>query len=207
MKAISKIFLTGLATVFPIVATFYILFWLASTAESLLGKLIRLFVPDHFYRPGLGVAAGLVVVFLVGILMNVWIVRKLFDWGERLLFRVPLIKSLYGAISDFLRFFSPQEKHEEDLRQVVMVPAGDTGGSLLGFVTRRDFDHLPSGIAGADTVAVYLPMSYQVGGYTVMFPRSAVRPVDMSVEQAMRFVLTAGITASKNRHTKGPSHA
>ena len=85
MKAISKIFLTGLATVFPIIATFYILFWLASTAESLVGRLIRLFVPDDFYRPGLGVAAGLVVVLLVGILMNVWIVRKLFEWGERLL--------------------------------------------------------------------------------------------------------------------------
>jgi uncharacterized membrane protein len=202
MKTISKVFLTGLATVFPVVATFYILFWLATTAESVLGRLIRLFVPEHIYRPGLGVAAGLVVILVVGILMNVWVVRKLFDWSEGLLFRVPVIKSVYGAISDFLHFFSPREKREKDLRQVVLVPAGDSGGSLLGFVTRRDFGHLPPGIADSETVAVYLPMSYQVGGYTVMLPRSAVRPVDMSVEQAMRFVLTAGITANKSRHPR-----
>lgn len=207
MKTISKIFLTGLATIFPVVATFYILFWLATTAESVLGKLIRLLVPDHLYRPGLGVAAGLVVILAVGILMNVWIVQKLFDWWERLLFRVPLIKSLYGAFSDLLRFFSPRKEKKEDLRQVVMVPVGDRGGSLLGFVTRRDFAQLPPGIAEGDTVAVYLPMSYQVGGYTVMISRSVLRPVDMSVEQAMRFVLTAGMTASTSRTPNVPSRS
>jgi uncharacterized membrane protein len=156
---------------------------------------------------GLGTAVGLVVILVVGILMNVWVVRKLFDWGERLVSRIPLIKSVYGAISDFLRFFSPPQKGEEDLRQVVMVPAGYTGGSLLGFVTRRDWDQLPPDMADADTVAVYLPMSYQVGGYTVMFPRSALRPVGMSVEQAMRFVLTAGIHTSQSpgKQTCSPS--
>ena len=66
---------------------------------------------------------------------------------------------------------------------------------LLGFVTRADFSHAP-GIARADEVAVYLPMSYQVGGYTVLVPRSACTPVDMSREEALKFILTAGLKSA-----------
>jgi uncharacterized membrane protein len=68
---------------------------------------------------------------------------------------------------------------------------------VLGFVTRADFADAPAGLARADEVAVYLPMSYQVGGYTVFVPKSACTAVDMSREDAMKFILTAGLkTAS-----------
>jgi uncharacterized membrane protein len=66
---------------------------------------------------------------------------------------------------------------------------------LLGFVTRDSFDGLPLEPAAEDPVAVYLPMSYQVGGYTLYLPRSALTPIDMPFEQAMRLTLTAGVTA------------
>ena len=64
---------------------------------------------------------------------------------------------------------------------------------LMGFVTRDHFSDLPGGVANEGDVAVYLPMSYQIGGYTVFMPRSQITPVDMSRERAMRFVLTAGL--------------
>jgi uncharacterized membrane protein len=73
------------------------------------------------------------------------------------------------------------------------VTIGDTPLRLIGFITREDFGDLPVGIGGDDAVAVYLPMSYQIGGFTTMVPRSAVQPVDMSIEQAMRFAVTAGM--------------
>ena len=64
---------------------------------------------------------------------------------------------------------------------------------LLGFLTRSDFSDMPKGVGNEDEMAVYLPMSYQVGGYTVLIPRKRVTPVPMSREEAMRFVLTAGL--------------
>jgi uncharacterized membrane protein len=69
------------------------------------------------------------------------------------------------------------------------------GMRLLGFLTRADFDDVP-GVAGEGEVAVYLPMSYQVGGFTVLLPRSAVTPVPMSREEAMKFILTAGLKSA-----------
>lgn len=66
----------------------------------------------------------------------------------------------------------------------------------MGFVTRKDFSDLPKGIGTEETVAVYMPLSYQIGGHTLMVPRSALRGVDMSIEKAMRFILTGAMTTS-----------
>ena len=74
---------------------------------------------------------------------------------------------------------------------------GSTPKRLIGFITRDEFGELPPGIRDDDTLAVYFPMSYQIGGFTMMVPRLAVQPIDMSIEQAMRFVVTAGMSDVK----------
>ena len=68
---------------------------------------------------------------------------------------------------------------------------------MIGFVTRSDFSSLPAGIGEEGEIAVYLPLSYQIGGYTVIVPRSAVKPVNMSTHRAMGFVVTGGMTTDK----------
>jgi uncharacterized membrane protein len=82
---------------------------------------------------------------------------------------------------------------------VVTVKFPGSDMRLMGFVTRDEFSDLPPGIGGEGEVAVYLPMSYQVGGYTVFMPRSQISPVQMPREQAMRFVLTAGLKSKTNQ--------
>ena len=73
---------------------------------------------------------------------------------------------------------------------------GDTGMEVIGFVTQAVEEDLPEGFRGDGNILVYLPMSYMIGGYAVLMPRSAVRPVDMNMEEAMRFTLTAGVTGT-----------
>lgn len=194
MKSLSKTFLTGLVTMLPVLLTGYLLYWLAVSAESWLGNLIRLVLPADWYWPGMGLVAGLGVVFAVGLLMHAYVVRRLFAMGEEMLYRVPLIKSVYRAIRDFFDFFSPQKQKEFD--QVVAVSFGDTGMEVVGFVTEARSDHLPAELRGEDNILVYLPLSYMIGGYAVVLPRSAVRPLAMSMEEAMRFALTAGVTGA-----------
>ncbi len=191
MKTVTKLFLKGLAAVLPITVTIYVLYWLGGTAELLLGHGLKLLIPDNLYWPGMGVVAGLVLVFLMGVLMNAWLFRKVFRWGERLLERIPLVKALYGSVRDLMGFFSGSD--QKAMRKAVVVAVGSTPLRLIGFITREDFGGLPAGIGGDDTVAVYLPMSYQIGGFTMMVPRSAVQPIDMSIEQAVRFAVTAGM--------------
>jgi uncharacterized membrane protein len=195
MRLASRLFLKGLATVLPITVTIYVLYWLGSTAESLLGRGLKMFIPGSLYWPGMGLVAGLALVLAVGVLMNAWLFRKAFRWGEKLLDRIPLVKALYGSVRDLMGFFGGADR--KTLHKTVMVSVGNTPLRLLGFITREDFVGLPSGIGGNDIVAVYLPMSYQIGGFTAMVPRSAVQPIDMSVEQAMRFAVTAGMSEMK----------
>ena len=165
-------------------------------ATGLKGEAIFDGVPAGAYRPGMGVVAGLVVTFVVGLLMHALVVRRLFALGERLFSRLPLIKSVYFAIRDLLDYFSPGRK--QAFGQVVAVTLGDAGMQLIGFLTQTDAERLPVEFKQQDTVLVYLPMSYMIGGYAVLVPRSAVRPLDMGMEEAMRFVLTAGVTGERS---------
>ncbi|HUT39729.1 MAG TPA: DUF502 domain-containing protein [Gammaproteobacteria bacterium] len=190
----SKHILTGLVTILPVVLTLYLLYWLVVSAETMLGDMIRLWLPADRYKPGMGVLAGLLVTFIVGLLMHAYVVQRLFARGESLLYRMPVIKSIYTALRDFLNYFSPDSKKEFD--QVVAVTLGDSGMEVIGFVTQADPDNLPEDLRTPDSVLVYLPLSYMIGGYAVLMPRSAIRPVDMNMEEAMRFTLTAGVTGA-----------
>jgi uncharacterized membrane protein len=189
LKSISKILITGFITLLPVVLTIYLIYWLAISSEQVMGNALKLLLPNAAYFPGMGMIAGLIVVFIVGLMMNAYMVRQLFALGEQLLYRLPLIKTVYRAFRDFFDFFSPKK---EQFGQVVAVSVNDM--ELVGFVTQEDPMRLPESFRDRDSVLVYLPMSYMVGGYTVLIPRSDLRPLKMSMEEAMRFVLTAGIT-------------
>ena len=106
-----------------------------------------------------------------------------------------MIKTVYRSIRDFFDYFSPARKDE--FQQVVAVSIGETGMQVIGFVTQAVPERLPEDYREDDSVLVYLPLSYMIGGYTVLMPRSAVRPLDMSMEEAMRFTLTAGVTGAQ----------
>ena len=193
MKSLGKVFLTGMFTVLPILATIFLMVWFLSAVERFLGRQLLLIIPDDYYRAGMGMAAAVILIFVVGLLTRAWLFRRLLKWGEQLLLRVPVVKAVFKSIKDLFGLFSADENSQA--LQVVSVTCPGTQMRLIGFVTRRDFAGLPDGMGGAEDMAVYLPMSYQVGGYTVILPRSLVTPIDMPRDQAMRFVLTAGLTA------------
>lgn len=194
MKAISKIFLAGLAATVPIAITAYILFWLGSSAERLFGAAVRFTAPHVPYHAGMGLVIGVLVIFLVGLFMRAWIVRKAFSLAEGMVSRVPVVKTVYGSARDLIAFVTSSGDRQFD--QVVAITLPNTGIRLLGFVTREDVHHVAEGLAAPGDIAVYLPMSYQIGGHTIMVPRSAVEPVAMSMNEAMRFALTAGMSTS-----------
>lgn len=188
-KSISKTLLTGFITLLPVILTVYLLYWLAVSSENVMGTALRWVLPNATYFPGLGMIAGLVVVFVVGLLMKAILIRQIFTFGERILYQLPLIKTVYRAMRDLFDFFTPKE---EGLGEVVAVTYNGT--EMIGFVTQTDQKKLPESFRGQDKVLVYLPMSYMIGGFTVFISREHVRPVKMSMEEAMRFALTAGIT-------------
>lgn len=190
MRLLWDTFLKGLVAVLPVSLTIYVVYWIGTTAESMLGGLLRLVLPEDRYRPGLGLAVGFVVVLLIGLVVNAYFVSALLRLGESLLGRIPVVKTIFGAFKDFTRFL-PASGEGRDLKRVVLWRMGHA--QLIGFVTE---EHTHAAIAqhAGDAVAVYFPMSYQIGGYTLYLPRDQLEPLDMRVEQAMRLVLIGGVT-------------
>jgi len=205
MNALGKLFLKGLAVVIPVALTLAILWWVATSAERLMGAILKFSLPDGWYIPGMGLVSGLALIALIGLLSHVLIFQKLFDLGEAIFRRLPLVKTIYIAIKDFIGYLSPDKASE--MGKVVMVQLPGQSFQVIGFVTREQFDDLPFSPTAEDPVAVYMPMSYQIGGYTLFLPRSSLTPLDMPFEQAMRLVLTGAVTkqredsGEKSRHT------
>lgn len=194
MKRLSALFLQGLIALLPLAVTVVLLFWLGSIAERSLGRGIQWVLPAGWYVPGMGLLAGLALTLLLGLLVNVWGAPQLIRLGERFIARIPLVKTVYGAVKDLVRFFDkPGELGATS--KVVVVSLGNTGIRLVGLLTRERFDDLPSGLGGQGDVAVYVPFSYQIGGFTVIVPRTQVQPANMRLEDAFRFILTGGVKA------------
>lgn len=201
MARIGRIMFRGLVAVLPAVLTLYILYWLVWSAENVLGGALKVLLPEGGYIPGMGLLAGVAAVFLMGISVNALIVRHLLAFGESMMNRIPLVKILYGSVKDFIGFFA--QSREQKFSQVVTVEM-EVGGipmRLLGFVTRTDFRDLPAGIGEEGEIAVYLPLSYQIGGFTAIMPRSAVKPVNISMHRAMGFAVTGGMFTDKGQRT------
>ena len=192
-RSIGTTILTGVMTVLPIVLTIYLLYWLAVSSEQVMGDLLKWIFPGLQYFPGLGTITGLILIFLIGLLMKAVLIRQLFDFGEKILYKLPIVKSIYRAIREMADFFSPNK--DDSFGRVVTVSLG--GVEVIGMITQEDPDKLPEAFQKPDHVLVYIPMSYMVGGFTVLVAEENIKPCAMEMDEAMRFALTAGITGKK----------
>lgn len=191
MKLFTRLFLRGLAAVLPLALTGYLVWLAISSVENLLREVLEALFPGVAYWPGMGFAASILVVLAAGMLMYTFIARTVYRWFTDLLARIPVVKSVYGMVLDVVQLFGGGGR--KPFQKVVLVRLEPAGVELLGFMTRDDVSDLPG--FGAGKVAVYLPMSYQIGGFTVLVPEDQVREVGMGVEEALRFCVTAGVKA------------
>lgn len=190
MNAINKIFLKGLFTLLPIALTIYILYSAVIILENLLGSFLRAILPASTYIPGFGVLATLLVIFLFGLLINNYITARFLAWFEEKFKQIPFIKAIYSPLSDLMNLFS--KTGDKGMKGVVLVDLGESGSKAIGIITREQFKDIPTS-ALEDKVAVYFPLSYGVGGFTFMIPRSKITLVDIPVEKAMSLAITGWV--------------
>lgn len=188
-----KIFKQGLLALAPVTISLAIIIWLLMILEDIFRVPLEWLV-GKYYFPGLGIVVALVFIFFVGVLVNTFLVQKLTVWFDKLLTRIPFFKIFYNSVTDLMGFFKPSKGKKKG--KMVVVEIADM--RFLAMLTREDFTGLPAELGEDDHVAVFIPLSYQIGGFTLTVPRSSIKPVDMSVEQGMRFVVTAGLL-SKNK--------
>lgn len=187
-------FFRGLITILPVGLTLYLLYLFLTWSEQLTVSVLRPFVGE-FYFPGLGLLLGVLFIVIIGYLVtNRWI-SSAFQYVERAFTNIPVIKSIYSSLKSFADYFSPNES--TSAQQVVIVRHPAHPVEVVGLVTRRHMRDLPEGFLPGERVAVYLPMGYMIGGYTVFVPVEWTQPIDMTVEEAMRSSLIAWMAPSE----------
>lgn len=193
MYNLGKAFLRGLVAVVPIALTVYLIVTLARWSENTVGDTLRAILPGDLYLPGGGLIVTVALVTLMGYLVNLPIINLPMRLGDAIFSRLPLIKSIYTGIKDIMEFMTSSGEESGQSKAVLVELPG--GVQLVGLITDTapDLDG-----DGSGKVLVYLPMSYQVGGYTLLIDESALTPLDMSIEKAMRFVLTAGVRKERS---------
>ncbi len=202
VNTIYRIFLKGLLTLLPITVTLYLLAWVIGMAEGLFGDPLRDALPAAFYVPGFGVALALLLVFFVGLLVNNYVASRFVNWLEDSLQKVPFIKAIYNPLRDVMNLFA--QDAGSGLKRVVLVELPGPGVRVLGLVTREAFDEFGPGAVPQGHVAVFIPYSYAVGGFTVLVPKTQLREVDIAPEKAMQLAITAWIKTEKGARAPRP---
>ena len=188
MKKLYKYFFRGLITILPVAMTLYVLYIFLAWMEGLALWILRPLI-GSFYIPGMGLVFGVASIVLIGYLVSQQGVRRLLSFAELPFTNLPVVKSIYSSLKSFADYFSPAGAEGGQSVVILRMPGSEM--EIVGLVTRRSFADLPDGFLPGNRVAVYLPMGYMIGGYTVFVPTQWVQPIAMSVEEAMRSSLIA----------------
>lgn len=200
MNSFNRIFFRGFFTLLPVAVTIYIIYSAILILENILGSVLRMLLPEHLYIPGFGFILTLAVIFLFGLMLNNFLAERIYIAIETRLLKVPFFKAIYSPLKDLMNLFS--KKDNQSPQSVVLVDI--SGIRMLGIVTRENFGDLNLPNEMRDRVAVYIPFSYGMGGYTILANRKDVIPIDIPIEKAMSLAITAWVKAdSSGRDSKG----
>lgn len=202
MKRASRWFINGLLAFLPISITLYVTWWIANMAEGVFGGPLQKWLGvradnSGYYFFGLGLAFMIVFLVCIGLLLEFYLGRVLMSWSETLLSKIPGVKQLYASIKEIIDFFNPEKKLNNNNYMVIVTLLEDV--KLLGYVTRDTMEGFCNGqLGGKDDVVVILPFCYQMGGNTIIVPRSRVRPVDLSFEDGMKIALSGFVLGAED---------
>lgn len=201
LNRLKNLFVSGIIAFLPIALSIYVITGVVRLFENFLGNFLKKILPEGEYIPGFGLLATILLVLLLGFLVNNLVTATFFARLQEKLREIPLIKTVYSPLRDLMNLFAQGQK-DKTLQKVVLVHLSPHH-SVIGLVTRETFSDLNiNHTFSEEKIAVYIPMSYGLGGYTVLMSKSQLEPLDIPIEKAMTLALTAWIkTDSQNDKT------
>ena len=196
MAALRKWLFTGLLVIVPGVITAWVLSWIVSTLDQTLAILPGSWQPDKllgFHIPGFGVLLTLSILLVVGALASNFAGRKLVEWGGRLVSRIPVVRSIYSSVKQVSDTLFSESGNA--FRTAVLVQWPREGVWTVAFITGA-----PSGEVAAylrdEYVSVYVPTTPNpTGGYFVLMRRSDCIELDMSIDAALKYIVSMGVVS------------
>jgi uncharacterized membrane protein len=190
-KLLRKYFLAGLLILLPLIITIYVFVFAFNFLDGILSSIIRFFFGYHL--PGLGLLLMIVLIFLAGLFGTNVVGKRLINLGERVLQRIPLVKSIYSATKQVMEAFSLQQ--QAGFQRVVLVEFPRKGMYSIGFFTGRAPQEVETKTE-QQLINVYLPGTPPTSGFFVMVPSSDVTFLEMSVEDGLKLLVSGGFVNS-----------
>ncbi len=189
MKSIRQIFLRGILTLIPIIATIYLLYSLFRFLDKFLGAYISMIIGRSI--PGIGIIAGFIVIFIMGSVISNVIGERLFLFAERMVKRIPIVPRIYFGIKQIVEAFTLQGKHA--FNQVVMVEYPRKSLYVVGFLTGECKGEVQVKTA-AKLMNVFIPTTPNpTSGMLILVPESEIVYLDMTVEEGLKLIVSAGV--------------
>ncbi|MGI6422787.1 MAG: DUF502 domain-containing protein [Syntrophomonadaceae bacterium] len=192
MKRILSLFLAGLATLLPVYISIWLIVWLFNLVDNILKPLLEPIIGCAV--PGLGFIIIIALVILLGFISTNYFGRRILRWWENILHNIPLLGKVYGTIKRITDSLFSSNKSA--FKQVALVEFPRPGIFSLGFITNDEFPHIEE-----DTYSIFIPTTPNpTSGWFVVLPREDVKILDMSVDQGMEFIISAGMVANGKSH-------
>ncbi len=192
--AFKRYFLTGLLVVTPIWGTVLVLKTLFVAVDSILGNMLAEVVTKDYYVPGLGILTLVFLIVFAGFMGTNYIGGRLVKRWEEFLERVPIVRGIYATLKSMMDILSFQQR--EKYNKVVMIQFPKDGNYCLAFVTGETKEEVQA-LAAEPLVHVYVPTSPNpTSGYFLLVPEREVMSVDLSVEEAMKLIVSGGLYSS-----------
>ena len=149
------------------------------------------------YIPGFGLLTTIILITFLGWLSTKFITSKIIKLIDHLLERIPIVKTIYSVIKDTVQSFLGDKKA---FSKVALVVIPGTDMRSMGFITSEQVEEFYSPLK--DHVAVYIPQTFQVAGFTFLIPKDQVEIIDVKPEDAMKFILSGGMTSTSKQKGK-----
>jgi uncharacterized membrane protein len=200
--SLRRYLVAGVLVWLPILATIWVVSFMLRLVDGTLLLLPSSLRPQAlvgFALPGAGLVFALVVLLLTGLLVTNLIGRRLVLWGEELLNRIPVVRTVYGGVKSFAESVFSQSS---SFRKVVMVEYPRAGVWSLGFLTAENVPEVSEKL-GEPHSAVYISAALNAtAGYLVILPRRQVVELDMTVDAAMKMIITCGVVVPPHPATE-----
>ncbi|MDD3845292.1 MAG: DUF502 domain-containing protein [Syntrophorhabdaceae bacterium] len=190
---VKKKFITGLLVLIPLIVTAYIVYLVVSFIENFIGPALRNIFLQVFQREvyitGTACIIFVVITYLTGLFVSNYFGKTVFFRGEKLVKRIPIIKSIYGSVKDMMEAFSSEKI--QSFKEVVLIEFPFPGRYAIGLVTNR------VEIKGVQHCSVFVPTTPNpTSGYIILAKEDDLLFLDMATDDALKYIISLGTSRS-----------
>ena len=186
-------FIAGIVVLIPIGITLYLTLFFIKISSKILPKEIN---PNHYLPyniPGLEILISIIIITLIGWISLSFLGKKLFDLFESILNKIPILRTIYSAVGQLIETFT---KTKSNKKNVVLIEYPRKGVWAVGFATKENTGEIKKK-TGQELINVFVPTTPNpTSGFLLMFPKNEVIYLDLSFEEASKFIVSAGSTNS-----------